>query len=464
MNIEQISRGYERSSLRLRLKLAVVLFLAHFLVTLMPQSALGQSLKTQLNAPDNAAGTFPFGVNTSEAVVGSYVKTSGATSGFLYADGKYTTLDYPGSENFTRASGINDFNEVVGDFLGSDNSYHGYTYIDGAYMQYDVDKAVASTSLFGINSAGHLVGSRVPLDTLVPEGFIDIGGVVTSLHGNGADPTYAYAINSSDDVVGRYYDSGNKSHGFYRDARGAITEIAYPGATQTSCFGINDAGEITGSYVDISGILHGFTDIKDKFMTTDFYSAAGVNNKGVFVGYYFGLSGAASGYVASPQSFQLTNVVNPKARQGFLYGVNNPGASVGNSVASNGMPPGITSASGTMTNIGDKQGIGQPPVNPGGSPGDIEYDNGGVFGGSPNLFWDNNDGTVTITKTSTNSQSGLDVTVPTGQDNQYSIRAFTTAAHHAALTADVVIGNGVSTRDSIIVSGTTSGSGSQLCD
>ena len=76
-------------------------------------------------------------------------------------------------------------------------------------------------------------------------------------------------------MVGRYYDSSNKSHGFYRDARGAITEIAYPGATQTSCFGINDAGEITGNYVDISGILHGFTDIKDKFMTTDFYSTAG---------------------------------------------------------------------------------------------------------------------------------------------------------------------------------------------
>ena len=71
---------------------------------------------------------------------------------------------------------MDDLNEVVGDFLGSDNSYHGYTYVGGAYMQYDVDKAVASTSLFGINNAGHLVGSRVPLDTLVAEGFTDIGG------------------------------------------------------------------------------------------------------------------------------------------------------------------------------------------------------------------------------------------------------------------------------------------------
>ena len=123
--------------------------------------------------------------------------------------------------------------------------------------------------------------------------------------------------------------------------------------------------------------------------------------------------------------------------------------SAGNSVASNGTPHGMTIATGTVTNNGDKQSDAVTSSNPGGSSGDIQYNNAGVFGGSPNLFWDNNDGTVTITKTSNNSQSGLDVTVPTGQDNQYSIRAFTTAAHYSALTADVVIGNGVSTRDSI---------------
>src|ERR1700735_4000157 len=187
MTIEQMSTGYKRILQRSRLKLAILLFLAPFLVILRTQSAQGQVLKNQLNAPGNTTGTFPFGVNTSEAVVGSYVNTSGATSGFLYADGKYTTLDYPGSDNFTRASGINDFREVVGDFLGSDNSYHGYTYVGGAYMQYDVDKAAASTSLFGINNAGHLVGSRVPLDTFVAEGFTDIGGAVTGFYGSGTD-------------------------------------------------------------------------------------------------------------------------------------------------------------------------------------------------------------------------------------------------------------------------------------
>ena len=461
MTIEQMSTmstRYKRSSQGLRLRSAILLFLAApFLVILGTQSALGQGLKTQLNAPGNTTGTFPFGVNTSEAVVGSYVNTSGATSGFLYADGKYTALDYPGSDNFTRASGINDSNEVVGDFLGSDNLYHGFIYVGGAYQQYDVDKSEVSTLLFGINNAGHLVGSWVPPDTLAAEGLTDIGGAVTSFYATGADPTYAYAINSSDEVVGRYYDSSNNSHGFYRDARGTITEIAYPGATQTACFGINDAGEITGNYVDISGISHGFTDIKGKFATTDFYSTAGVNSNGVFVGYYFGVGGVVSGYLASAQSFRLTRVTIPKEQQGFLY--DNPGVSAGNYVGSNGTPHGTTIATGTVTNNEDKKSDAVTSSNPGGSSGDIQYNNAGAFGGSPNLVWDNTDGTLTVTKASNNSQSGLDVTVPTGQDNQYSIRAFTTAAHYSALTADVVIGNGVSTRDAVVVSGTTSGSG-----
>ena len=75
MTIEQMSTGYKRILQRSHLKLAILLLFAPFLVILMTQQALAQVLKTQLNAPGNATGTFPFGVNTSEAVVGSYVNS-----------------------------------------------------------------------------------------------------------------------------------------------------------------------------------------------------------------------------------------------------------------------------------------------------------------------------------------------------------------------------------------------------
>src|ERR1039457_7321909 len=197
MNIEHMSAGHKRSPQGLRLKLATLLFLAPFLLMLGTQSALGQGFKmTELNVPGNTTGTFPFGVNTSQSVVGDYANSSGAVVVFLYAGGKYTNLTYPGSNNFTRANGINDSNTIVGDFLGSDNFYHGYTYVKGSYTQYDVNKGVVSTSIWSINNAGDFVGIEGA------EGYINIGGSVTEFYGSGTDLTYAYALNSSDEVGG----------------------------------------------------------------------------------------------------------------------------------------------------------------------------------------------------------------------------------------------------------------------
>src|ERR1700688_334560 len=76
MKIEPMSAGYKRSPQGLRLKLATLLFLTPFLVILSTQSALGQGFKmTKLNAPGNTTGTFPFGVNTSQSVVGEYTNS-----------------------------------------------------------------------------------------------------------------------------------------------------------------------------------------------------------------------------------------------------------------------------------------------------------------------------------------------------------------------------------------------------
>src|SRR5579863_5969764 len=185
--------------------------MASFFLTLNPQSTLAQGFKmTQLEVPtDQANTTLPIAVNASEAVVGYGTATSGATVGFLYSGGKYTVINWKGSDNFTRALGINDSNEVVGDWLDSNGvTYHGFTYIKGAYKQYDVGGNV-STSIFGVNSAGDFVGAEGNEGTGVLEGFTYIGGKLTEFYANGSNPTYAYAINSSNEVVGEYIDSSN---------------------------------------------------------------------------------------------------------------------------------------------------------------------------------------------------------------------------------------------------------------
>jgi hypothetical protein len=105
-----------------------------FLLTLNPQNALGQGFKmTQLEVPtDQANTTVPIAVNTSEGVVGYGTATSGATVGFLYSGGKYTVINWSGSDNFTRALGINDSGEVVGDWLDPNGiTFHGFTYVNG---------------------------------------------------------------------------------------------------------------------------------------------------------------------------------------------------------------------------------------------------------------------------------------------------------------------------------------------
>ena len=358
MKIQDIS-GWSKPRSR-NLKFVTLFFAAAFLM--MTSSALGQGFKmTQLNPPGYQAGTaIPYGVNASEAVVGFGTATSGATVGFLYAGGKYTTLDFPKKNTFTRASGINDSNEIVGDWYeASANTYHGYTYVNGTYQQYDVGGKV-STSIFGVNSAGHFTGAEGHQgSTGFVKGFIYTGsGEPTEFFASGKNNTYAYAINSSDEVVGEYFDSSNVAHGFYRSATGKITAIEYPGATQTVAYGINDAGEITGTYINASNLPYGFTYIKGKYASTDFAATRGINSKGAYVGFYWGVDGAPSGYLASPQAFKLSTVKIPDEQVGFLYGVNNAEVVVGAYVDTNGQEHGMmVSKGGKVTNIDDSSGV-----------------------------------------------------------------------------------------------------------
>jgi hypothetical protein len=331
--------------------------MAPFLLMLSPQSALAQGFKmTQVNAPGAQTGTtFPFALNTSEAVVGNYKAANGDVVGFLYAAGKYTTIKPPGTDGYTRAEGINDSNTITGDFLASDGRYHGYIYSGGAYRTYNETKT-ESCGIFGVNNAGDFVGNVGNVGE-PGRGFINVGGKKTEFYGSGTDTTYAYTINSSDEVVGEYFDSSNLQHGFYRSASGTITEIAYPGATQTSATGINDSGEITGTYINASNIPYGFIYIKGKYATTDFASTAGINSKGAYVGYYWGVpDGTPSGYLASPQAFTLSTVKVPGNLQAQLWGINKAGVSVGSYVASNGTSHGMMISGGKVKDIDDPEG------------------------------------------------------------------------------------------------------------
>jgi uncharacterized membrane protein len=77
-------------------------------------------------------------------------------------------------------------------------------------------------------------------------GFLDVGGVFTTIDVPGASGTAAYGINGAGRIVGTYADSSG-GHGFL-DVGGVFTTIDVPGASGTGARGINGAGQIVGAF------------------------------------------------------------------------------------------------------------------------------------------------------------------------------------------------------------------------
>lgn len=73
----------------------------------------------------------------------------------------YQTLDYPGSTS-SYAYGINNSGEIVGSYDGTENSSaRGYVYSNGTYTPVDYPGIAAGTTPYGINNAGQIVGMYI---------------------------------------------------------------------------------------------------------------------------------------------------------------------------------------------------------------------------------------------------------------------------------------------------------------
>ena len=117
--------------------------------------------------------------------------------GFVYSDGNYTTLDYPGSQA-TIANGINDLGEIVG--YAYVNGYYGFSYIDGVYTLLSVPGSSA-THAFGVNDSGQIVGTYVS-SSGQEFGFLYVDGTYTTLSFSESLNTSAVAINDLGQILG----------------------------------------------------------------------------------------------------------------------------------------------------------------------------------------------------------------------------------------------------------------------
>src|SRR5262249_33691228 len=129
--------------------------------------------------PLGTYGAQAYAFNDVGQIVGSYVDSGGVQHGFLNNGGAFITLDAPGAvSQGTQAFGINNAGQIVGEDYDS-GGVHGYSYSSATYGTINAPSA-GGTYASSINALGQIVGIYFP----GPQGFLDAGGVFTTL------PTY----------------------------------------------------------------------------------------------------------------------------------------------------------------------------------------------------------------------------------------------------------------------------------
>lgn len=182
---------------------------------------------TVLNFP-GAEGTVASGINDMGHVVGQYWGSLFGQAlqrfhGFLWKDGEYITIDaaFPDAM-FTSLSGINNAGQIIGTYLhqrpgSSDpNDYDSeiaFLYDNGSFTPLDFPGAIApficcgaTTLPMDINNAGQILGSTYDANGNLRFFLYDDGKyfVITGLPDNVADFGSAWGLNDQSEIAGTY--------------------------------------------------------------------------------------------------------------------------------------------------------------------------------------------------------------------------------------------------------------------
>ena len=258
---------------------------------------------TTIDPPSTSSLSIALDINNAGVIVGEF-RDSSTIHGFVFSNGNFTTLHFPGAPD-SAAYGINDTGQIVGTASG----VGGFLYSGGSFTPINVPGAF-STIPFAINDAGEIVGNfsvatgKPGRDAFELHGFLFSGGRFTTLDFPGSIATAITGINNAGQLVG-WFASASGTHGFVF-SEGDFTTVDPPGSVYTLLRGINNAGEIVGIFLtEPLGPVQGFVFSKGSFtpfpeVPSSFYSELfGINDAGEIVGLFDDAS-RRHGFLATP--------------------------------------------------------------------------------------------------------------------------------------------------------------------
>lgn len=222
-------------------------------------SGTGYASVSEILISDSATstpGVVAQGINDAGEVVGRYRiqgNPANQTSGFLRrVDGTIEKYDYPGLGS-TSISDINHLGAMVGETRSDLTVFgviRGFLYEEGNYSEISFPGSVL-TRAYGINNASAIVGQFQNEDA-VSRPFLLQGDDYQELtpHGapGGLQSALATGINNKGLIIGTYRDLSNVTKTWLRDLDGSYSYPELPG----SGWGINDLRQISGSFLDVT--------------------------------------------------------------------------------------------------------------------------------------------------------------------------------------------------------------------
>jgi hypothetical protein len=154
--------------------------------------------------------------------------------------------------------GVNNKDLAVGFYNDRHGNSHGYTFdITTSTFSADInDPFAVSTAAAAINNSGEIAGFYTDAGHVI-HGFLDNGGVFTTVDAPGASETELLGLNDRGIAVGFDVVNGVQHGILFNSFFDVFTNIDPPGSQGTTINGLNDANQLVGFYLDAMGNTNG---------------------------------------------------------------------------------------------------------------------------------------------------------------------------------------------------------------